>query len=110
MAGGGHAHSDAAKYVPIFLFVLAALVAGTVVTVLAAQVHLAGAWNIVIALFIALIKGSLVAAVFMHLKWETAPSIWWVLGICGIFFLALMLLPLLTATDLPPQARTSSWG
>ncbi len=110
MAGGGnHAHSDANKYVPVFMFVFLALAVGTVITVLAAQVHFGGAWNVIIAMLIATIKASLVAAIFMHLKWEKAPSVWWVLGICIVFFAVLVALPVMTTTDLPPQVKLTSW-
>jgi cytochrome c oxidase subunit IV len=60
-------------------------------------------------LVIAAFKASLVAAIFMHLKWEKAPSIWWVLVACAIFFVALIFLPVLTMNDVPPQAHQGMW-
>jgi hypothetical protein len=65
--------------------------------------------NLVVALLIATVKASLVAAIFMHLKWEKSVSIWWTLGICGIFFVALMALPSLTTRDLPALSHHGTW-
>src|SRR6202042_1465834 len=47
-----------------------ALAVGTVVTVLASKIHMAIVVGIIVALVIATIKGSLVAAFFMHLSAE----------------------------------------
>ncbi len=104
------AHADVSKHVRAYLGVFAALAILTVLTVLVAQIEFHGAWNVVIALAIAAIKASLVAAVFMHLKWENAPSVWWVLALCAVFFAVLMLLPVLTVQDLPPRVKLGSWG
>lgn len=53
----------------VYLRVGAVLFILTLVTVLVAQVHL-GAFNLVVALGIAVIKASLVALYFMHLKYD----------------------------------------
>ena len=94
-------HSDAAevkKTIRTYLMVGAALFAGTVITVAANQVHLAVPMAITAALIIASIKGSMVAAVFMHLSHEKM----WVYGslvLTVIFFAVLMMLPMLTTAD-----------
>jgi cytochrome c oxidase subunit 4 len=103
-------HSNISGHVRIYLVVFALLAVGTVATVLAAQFDLGGHLNIILALLIALGKASLVATIFMHLRWERAPSIWWLLALSAVFLLALLLLPVLTAADLPPQAQLGSWG
>ncbi len=104
------AHADISRHVKAYIRVFIALAVFTVLTVLASRIELHGSWNVVIALVIAAIKASLVAAVFMHLKWENAPSVWWVLAICAVFFLVLMLVPVLTSQDLPPRVKLGSWG
>ena len=104
------AHVDVRKHVRAYVGVFSALAILTVLTVLVAQIEFHGAWNVVIALAIAAIKASLVAAIFMHLKWENAPSVWWVLVLCAVFFAVLMLLPVLTVQELPPRVKIGSWG
>ena len=104
------AHADISKHVRSYLAVFTALAILTVLTVVASRIDLHGSWNVVVALAIAIVKASLVAAVFMHLKWEKAPSVWWVLALSAAFFIFLMLLPVLTVSELPPQAKPGSWG
>ena len=58
-------HSHAPRYVVVWV----ALVVLTVVTYLVSRLQLGGGWGIVVALTIAVVKGSLVTLVFMHL-WE----------------------------------------
>ena len=105
----GDAHADISKHVKAYIRVFAALAILTIVTVAASRIHFPGAGNIIVALVIAALKASLVAAIFMHLKWEKAPSIWWVLAVCAVFFLALIFLPVLTTELLPPQAHHGMW-
>ncbi len=64
-------HPDVGHVVPLPMLtgVFAALIALTILTVLAAKVDLGGA-NVWIAIFIAGVKATLVASVFMHLKWD----------------------------------------
>ena len=53
---------------------------------------------IAVALIIAAMKGSMVAAVFMHLSHER----WWVYGtllLTVVFFIVLLFLPVLTSLD-----------
>lgn len=94
-------HSDPAemkKSVRTYLMVGAALYVFTVITVAANQVHLAVPLAITTALVIAVIKGSMVAGVFMHLNHEKQ----WIYGsllLTVVFFLALLLLPMFTIVD-----------
>jgi len=107
MAGS---HADVRKHVRTYLMVFGALAVGTALTVAASYVHISTGWNNAIALVIASVKASLVAAIFMHLKWERGVSIWWTLLICAAFFLVLIFLPVLTTFDLPRQAQHGMWG
>ena len=94
-------HSDPAevkKTIRQYMMIGGALFVGTAVTVLANQVHLAVPLAITVALIIASIKGSMVAAVFMHLSHEKK----WVYGsllLTVAFFVVLMSIPLLTTAD-----------
>src|SRR4026208_1282497 len=94
-------HSDPAaikKSIRQYLMIGGVLFVGTVITVLANQVHLAVPLAITVALIIATIKGSMVAAVFMHLSHEKR----WVYGtllLTAAFFVVLLLIPLLTSLD-----------
>jgi len=105
----GGSHADVSKHVRAYVGVFIALAAGTIVTVLASKLDTSGAWHVAIALLIAAVKASLVAAIFMHLKWERGISIWWTLVFCAIFFLVLIFLPVLTSHDLPAQAQFGMW-
>jgi len=94
-------HSDPAeiqKSVRGYLTVFAMLMVFTIVTVAASRFHLAIPVAIAIALVIAAMKGSMDAAVFMHLSHEKR----WVYGtllLTAAFFVVLLLLPLLTSLD-----------
>lgn len=105
----GGSHADVSKHVKAYYAVFAALAVLTVVTVAVAQFHFSDVGNVVVALLIAAFKASLVAAIFMHLKWERSHAVWWSLAICGIFFIALIFIPVLTNQDHPPQALTHMW-
>lgn len=106
----GDAHADVGKHMRLYIAVFGALAVFTLVTVAASTVDFGGSMNIIIALIIATIKASLVAAIFMHLKWEKSPSIWWMLALCAVFLAALVILPVLTAQNLPAGARVGMWG
>src|SRR5262245_64617918 len=94
-------HSDPAaikKSVRTYMMVGAVLYVGTIITVLANQVHLAIPLAITVALIIATIKGSMVASVFMHLSNEKR----WIYGaliLTVAFFVVLMAVPFLTVSD-----------
>ena len=86
------------KTVRMYVAVGVALLVFTVITVAVNQVHLAVPAAITVALIIAMMKGSMVAAVFMHLSHERK----WIYGallLTAVFFLALMTLPKFTTMD-----------
>ena len=86
------------KSVRRYMTVFAMLMIFTVITVTASRFHLAVPVAITVALIIAAMKGSMVAAVFMHLSHEKR----WVYGtllLTAVFFLGLLLIPLLTSLD-----------
>lgn len=94
-------HADPAevkKTIRKYLMIGGALFVFTVITVLANRVHLAVPLAITVALIIASIKGSMVAAVFMHLSHEKK----WIYGslfLTVAFFLILIFIPLFTISD-----------
>ena len=94
-------HSDPAEVkqtIRKYMMVGAALFLGTVITVAANQVHLVIPLAITVALIIATVKGSMVAAVFMHLSHEKQ----WIYGallLTVVFFIFLVFVPLLTISD-----------
>src|SRR5687768_10678989 len=94
-------HSDPAdikKSVRSYMMVFVMLMIFTVITVAAASFQLAVPAAITLALIIAGMKGSMVAAVFMHLSHEKR----WVYGtllLTAAFFVVLLLLPLFTSLD-----------
>jgi cytochrome c oxidase subunit 4 len=94
-------HSDAEaikKSIRSYLMIGAALYVFTFITVLANQIHLALPLAVTLALIIATIKGSMVAAVFMHLNHEKK----WVYGsliLTVVFFIVLMFVPIFTTMD-----------
>jgi cytochrome c oxidase subunit 4 len=89
---------DIKKHVKTYLMVFGTLMALTVLTVGVSYMRLAVPIAIVVALLIATVKGSLVAAYFMHLLHER-PVIFYVLALTVIFFVFLMFIPLLTIQD-----------
>lgn len=107
MAGS---HADIQKHVRAYVGVFVALAVLTVITVAVSRVHFSDIGNVAVALLIAGCKATLVAAIFMHLKWEKAPSIWWVLMLCAALFLALVILPVLTAQEMPSNIVHRTWG
>jgi cytochrome c oxidase subunit IV len=93
-----HTLEDVNQQVRRYVVVFAALLGLTIVTVTVSYFHLSVVPAIIVALFIASIKGTLVASYFMHLISER-KFIYFVLIITGIFFLALMTLPALHHAD-----------
>lgn len=71
-------------YVAIFL----ALMAGTALTVVAATHDFPGQLNTVIALTIAVIKGTLVVLYFMHMRYSSRLT--WIVFGAALFWLAIM--------------------
>jgi cytochrome c oxidase subunit 4 len=94
-------HSDSAevqKSIRRYLMIGAALLVFTVITVAANQFHFVVPVAITVALIIAAMKGSMVAAVFMHLSHEKK----WIYGallLTVAFFIVLLFVPLLTVLD-----------
>ena len=90
--------SHSAPPIRKYIMIGAALLVFTGITVAANQFHLAVPMAITVALIIAITKGSMVAAVFMHLSDERK----WIYGallLTVAFFIVLMLLPVLTVSD-----------
>jgi len=80
----GHAHiAPASMYFAVF----AALIVGTVLTVVAAKVDM-GALNNVVMLLIACTKATLVILYFMHVRWSSRLT--WVVAMAGFFWLLLL--------------------
>src|SRR5438445_12566779 len=94
-------HSDpeaVRKSVRAYMTVGGLLLVCTAITVAANQFHLAVPAAIAVALIIACLKGSMVAAVFMHLSHEKK----WIYGallLTVAFFIVLMFVPLFTVMD-----------
>jgi cytochrome c oxidase subunit 4 len=85
--------ADRSLSVAGYVFVLAALVVLTVVTVGVSFVPVAGHWHIAIGLAIALVKASLVALFFMHvtsshrLNWSViAVAVFWLIIFVSLTF------------------------
>ncbi len=81
-----------------YIMIGAALLVFTGITVAANLVHLAVPMAITVALIIAIMKGTMVAAVFMHLSHEKQ----WIYGaliLTVAFFIVLMTIPILTTMD-----------
>ena len=89
---------DIDKHVRVYITVFVSLMALTLITVAVSYLHLSVGPAIAVALFIATIKGSLVACYFMHLISER-KLIYWVLAFTVLNFLGLMLIPLVTEMD-----------
>ncbi len=89
---------DVRSSVRTYMMVGAALLVFTAITVAANQLHLAIPLAITVALIIATMKGSMVAAVFMHLSQEKR----WIYGalvLTLLGFIILMTVPSFTTRD-----------
>lgn len=94
-------HSDpeaVKKSVRSYMQVFAMLMVFTVITVAVSRIHFAVPMAIGIALIIAMMKGAMVAGVFMHLSHER-QAIYGTLIVTFVFFLVLMLIPIFTVMD-----------
>ena len=100
-------HSDdISKHVRVYITVFVALLVGTIVTVGLNYMHLDSVpLTIAIALFVAVIKGSLVACYFMHLISER-KMIYAILIFTAFFFTGLMFLTLWSMQDFPLHTIT----
>jgi cytochrome c oxidase subunit 4 len=88
----GHAGDDHSHHVvplKVLLTVFAILMVLTVLTVAATWVNLGPVANVSIALGIAVIKSALVAAYFMHLRWDSPFNT--IVFICALLFVALFI-------------------
>ncbi len=95
-----HPH-DLSRQVKIYICVFIGLLVGTILTVAMYYVHFASmAVTVTIALFIATVKGFLVAGFFMHLISER-KAIYTILIAAVIFFTALMYLTVLSRQQVP---------
>ena len=95
---GGHDAAEIDRHVKVYVTVFVALMALTIITVAVSYLHLPPKAAIAVALFIAVIKGSLVACYFMHLISEK-KLIYAVLIITAIKFIALLALPAITHSN-----------
>ncbi len=94
---GDHA-ADIDKHIRVYITVFVVLMALTIVTVAVSRYHLPVPIAVTVALFVATIKGSLVACYFMHLISEKKLIIA-VLALTAVFFVALLTLPVVTVHD-----------
>ena len=94
---GDHA-ADIDKHVRVYITVFVALMVLTIVTVAISYLHLPLPVAIGVALLVATIKGTLVAAYFMHLISEK-KLIYAVLVLTVVFFIALLALPVFTVRN-----------
>lgn len=88
---------DIKKHVRVYITVFAALLALTMITVGISYLHLPTHWAILFALTVATVKGSLVAAYFMHLISER-KVIYFILILCAFFFAVLLWAPVVTSS------------
>ena len=93
-AAGDHA-ADIDKHVRIYITVFVTLMVLTIVTVAISRLHLSVPVAVTVALFVAVVKGSLVACYFMHLISEK-KLIYAVMALTVAFFVVLLALPVLT--------------
>lgn len=89
---------DVREHIKLYYKIGGALLVLTLVTVGVSYIHFAVPLAIVIALIVALTKGSLVAGYFMHLIGER-KSIYAALGLTVFFFIVLLLIPIFGHTN-----------
>lgn len=93
-ADANHSIEEAKKHMVSYAIIGVALIVGTLLTVWASYIHFESrVINIIVALAIAITKGSLVAGFFMHLISEK-KMIYSVLAVTVFFFASLMFLTL----------------
>ena len=90
MAGHGHMGVHLKAYILVFM----ALLFLTAVTVGVSYLHFSHGMAIAVAMFVATVKGGLVAAVFMHLN-DERKVIYYVLGLTVVLFLPLISIPIM---------------
>ena len=89
---------DIDKHVKVYISVFVALMVLTIITVAVSYLHLSVPMAVTVALFVAIVKGSLVAAYFMHLVSEK-KLIYAVLVLTIVFFAVLLALPVVTHSN-----------
>ena len=89
---------DVDHHVKIYMRVFAALMVLTVVTVAVSYLDLSVVATIALALFIAVVKGSLVACYFMHLI-DEKKLIYTVMVVTVLFFFFCLLIPTITESQ-----------
>ena len=94
----GHDAAEIDRHVRVYITVFVALMALTLITVAVSYLHLSTPKAVAVALFVATVKGSLVACYFMHLISEK-KLIYAVLIITVFMFAVLMALPAFTHGD-----------
>jgi len=93
-----HDISSIQDHIRVYLGVFGALAVLTIVTVIASYLEISTSEGIFLALIIASMKASLVAAYFMHLISERNTIIW-ILLLTVVFFFVMLFLPLISYTD-----------
>lgn len=99
-----HGAEHIQKQVRIYMGVFAALAVLTLLTVGISYLDISVASHVSLALFVAIVKGTLVALFFMHLINERR-TIYYVLGLVVVFFFMVMWVPTLWSTT---DMRTDS--
>ncbi len=95
----GKSHTEISRHIRVYLVVFGALLVLTAATVGAWKLEFLSAGAAIgLALAIAICKASLVALYFMHLSAEN-KMIYWLLALTFLFFLVLLLVPVMTAFD-----------
>jgi cytochrome c oxidase subunit 4 len=89
---------DIDRHVKVYITVFVALMVLTVITVAISYLDLSVPMAVTVALFVAIVKGSLVAGYFMHLVSEK-KLIYAVLVLTIVFFAVLLALPVLTHSN-----------
>jgi cytochrome c oxidase subunit 4 len=90
--------ADIDAHVKIYITVFVALMVLTIITVAVSYLDLSVPMAVTVALLVATVKGTLVACYFMHLVSEKR-LIYVVLAMTALFFLVLMVLPILTHSN-----------
>jgi cytochrome c oxidase subunit 4 len=93
-----HHAVDIDKHVRVYITVFVALMVLTFITVAVSYLDLSVPLAVTVALFVAIVKGSLVAGYFMHLVSEK-KLIYAVLVLTVAFFIALLALPVITHSN-----------
>ncbi len=100
--------ADIDRHVRVYITVFVALMVLTVITVAISYLDLSVPIAVTVALFVATVKGALVAGYFMHLISEK-KLIYAVLVLTVVFFFALLALPVVTHSNgywIPEEPRS----